>query len=301
MKPQNFTKIFSVLCGAVFLVSGIGKSLAIADFTNLITSYGFENFSFVAPVIAWAEVVMGLALILRCYSKQTAFSATLFLVAVTCIYLYGYFRHNIIDCGCFGAVSKMNSVSPVFVVVRNLLLIILLYVIWKNAETYKNHLAEWKMAVIICVLSLSSFFAGKSYRPLFVAFNSETQSNYEGKMLVQTPLSRFVSTSKDSVYLVFVFSYTCPHCLNSIENLKQYQSQKLVDKIIGLAVQDSVTEAIFTQNFQVEFPIKKYSSKTVTSLTTKFPTAFYIKNNMIEKEIVGELPCVYNFKKMFNN
>ena len=298
MKQQNLIKIFSILCGIVFLISGIGKSLSIAGFSNLIALYGFKNFGFVAPVIVWAEIIIGLALVLRCYPKQFAFTAILFLIAVTCIYVYGYFRHHITDCGCFGAVSKLNNMPPSLIVIRNLLLIALLYVVWKYAEKNQNHLAEWKTAIIICVISVFSFFAGYSYYPPFIRLSEEEENTYEGKALADTPLNDFLATSADSTYLVYVFSYTCPHCLNSIENLKQYK--KVADRIIALAVRDSVYEPVFRQNFQVDFAVKNYDYQAIQPLAKGFPTAYYIQNDTIKKEIIGELPCVYNFKKMCN-
>ncbi|MCL2327017.1 MAG: hypothetical protein FWC39_00735 [Bacteroidetes bacterium] len=301
MKFKNITKIFSILTGIIFLISGIGKALTTSEFIGMIMSYGFRDFSFVAPLIAWIEIIIGLTLVFRLYSKQVSFIAILFLVLVTCIYIYGYFRHNITDCGCFGVVSSLNKMPPVLVVIRNLLLIIMLLIVYRQSGTYQYCFTLWITVVIICVISISSFFMGYNYYPPFVSLNNDVDSNYEGKILSETPLSNFITTSKDSTYLLFIFSYICPHCLNSIENLKQYENAKVVDRVIGLVAQDSVYEVIFKQNFQVEFPIKHYDHQTISSIAKGLPTTYYIKNNVIKKEIIGELPCVYNFTRLYYN
>ena len=301
MSTEKLSKLFSIVVGAVFLISGIGKSLATFDFVRLIMSYGFGDFSFAAPLIIWIEIIIGLALVFRLYPKLTSLVAMLFLILVSCIYVYGYFRHHITDCGCFGVVSSLNKMPPALIIIRNILLIIMLFVVYKQTGSHPYCLKQWMIAVIICVVSITSFFTGYNYYPPFISLGDDINSHYEGKLLTETLLSNFITTSNDSTYLLFVFSYTCPHCLNSIENLKQYEKAKIVDKVVGIAAQDSVFEAIFKQNFQVEFPIKNYDYQAVSSLSKGFPTAYYIKNNIIEKEIIGELPCVYNFTSLLNN
>jgi len=299
MKTNHIIKIFSILSGVIFLISGIGKTLAIADFAELITLYGFKYISFIAPLIAVTEVIIGLFLIISVYPKQTSFVAILFLVFVSIIYLYGYFKHQISDCGCFGKISVLNKMSPLQVITRNFLVIIMLGTVFKYSETRNLLFSKWKLVISIFIVGLSAFFAGYSYFPSYIPLQT-TKKMYENKKISETPLSNVIKTSTDSTYLIFVFSYTCPHCLNSIENLKQYENTQIVDKIIGLAVQDSVNEIIFKQNFDVEFLIKNYDYQTLSSIVKGFPTSYYIQNDSIKKELLGEIPCAYNFKNSQN-
>ncbi|MDR0371204.1 MAG: hypothetical protein LBH80_05055 [Prevotellaceae bacterium] len=112
---------------------------------------------------------------------------------------------------------------------------------------------------------------------------------------VLTILKEFVSTSKDSTYLVFTFTYLCPHCMNSIENLNRYESSGSVDKVIGIALEDSIAEYRFKEIFKPEFSIRNYPAGTLFRLTNSFPVAYYIKNDSIMAELSGELPCSYVF------
>jgi hypothetical protein len=96
-----------------------------------------------------------------------------------------------------------------------------------------------------------------------------------------------------------VFSYTCPHCLNSIANLKEYESSGVVDKVIGLAWGDSVVGNKFNERFNPNFSVENISMEKLSHLTTKFPTAYYIRNDSIVMEVSGELPCAYLFAKEF--
>ena len=301
MSKEKLSKICCIVAGIVFLLSGIGKSLATSNFVELIMSYGFRDFGFAAPFIAWIEIIIGLALVFRLYPKQTSFVVILFLVSVSCIYVYGYFRHHITDCGCFGVVSNLNKMPPILIIIRNLLLIIMLSVVYKQTDFQQYHITQWMIVVIICMVSLSSFFMGYTYYPPFVSLN-DNNSNYEGKTLAETPLSNFTITSKDSTYLLFVFSYTCPHCLNSIENLNQYEKTNTVDRVIGLAVEDTTNEATFRQHFNPLFSIKNYDYQRIKEIVTAgFPTLYYIKNDTVFLEMTGEALCVYNFTNLINN
>ncbi len=51
-------EIYSLIAGAVFLLSGIAKAIDISVFQNAIVQYGFANLQFVAPLIVLAEVAV---------------------------------------------------------------------------------------------------------------------------------------------------------------------------------------------------------------------------------------------------
>ncbi|MDR3327130.1 MAG: hypothetical protein LBT04_03220 [Prevotellaceae bacterium] len=85
--------------------------------------------------------------------------------------------------------------------------------------------------------------------------------------------------------------------MNSIENLKQYENSSAVDKVVGLAVEDSIAEQNLKKNFTPNFEIKNFAPKTLFQLTKSFPTAFYIRNDSVIVKFSGELPCSYVFFK----
>jgi len=118
---------------------------------------------------------------------------------------------------------------------------------------------------------------------------------YTAQALENTVLKDFITTSKDSTYLAFAFTYTCPHCLNSIANLKEYEQLGVVDKVIGLAVGDSVINKEFADIFNPNFPIRNHSKEELRQLTKTFPKAYYIRNDSVIMEVSGVLPCAYLF------
>jgi hypothetical protein len=287
-------KVYSVLTGVIFLLSGVGKALSASGFSDLIIQYGFAPFHFLAPVIIIAEIFIGLFLLFQISNRKISLAGLIAIAVFTSIYLYGYLRYDIKDCGCFGSFSLFN-LPPSGVFIRNGILLYLLFDIWRHGEPSYEKIHNWQKVIILIVISCVSFTAGYSSQNNF-DFGSD-DSQYQGKTIQETPLNEFVSLSNDSTYLIFVFSYTCSHCLNSIENLKQYETSGTVDKVYGLAWGDSIGEKNLIENFHPGFSITSYHPMTLFKITNRFPTAYYVKNNVVELVIHGELPCGYVLNK----
>lgn len=294
------TELHSLISGTVFLVSGIVKSIDISNFSGLIASqYGFNNLQYLALPIVLLEVLLGLSLVFQIYLRRVALLGIVFLTIFTLVYLYGLVFEGIEDCGCFGNISVLNT-SPPFTIVRNIVLVYLLVVVLKDKDS-GNILAinKWNIWVILAIMCITAFMSGYSFR--YPNKGSSKSDRFVADALENTPLKNFIATSKDSTYLVFAFTYRCPHCMNSIENLKQYESLDEVDKVIGLALADSIAEPLFKENFKPDFLIMNYSSNILFELTNTFPKAYYIKNDSVLMEFSGELPCSYIFKGVVKN
>ena len=287
-------EIYSLIVGLVFLVSGMAKALDIAIFSKVITQYGFENLYFISPLIVMAEVLIGLLLVFQLWQRWSAFAGVVLVFGFTLIYTYGLVFKGIEDCGCFGKITALNT-SPVFTFVRNAVLIYLLIAVWRKGENRAN-INKWIIVTALIFMCLVSFMSGYSFR--YVG-KSKKPKEYQAQAVKGSILNEFVTTSNDSTYLVFVFTYSCAHCLNSIANLKEYEQSGVVDKVVGLAIGDSVIGKKFAEDFKPNFPVKNYS-KELLRLTNDFPTAYYIKKDSIIAILSGELPCSYVFNLSYN-
>jgi uncharacterized membrane protein YphA (DoxX/SURF4 family) len=285
-------KIYAIVVGVIFLISGFGKALATADFSYLIIQYGWGAVSDIALLIIWAEIIVGLLLLFHIKLKKTSLAAIGLLMAFTFVYAYGYFFRDIEDCGCFGSVSVLNT-SFIFTLIRNAVLLYLLIDVWKNGHHIMSSLKTWKTVFITAVLCVASFISGLTYTNDDMIYSGAQKTQYTGKSVHDSALRDFVSTSKDSTYLVFAFIHSCSHCLNSIENLKQYEPSGTVDKVIAVTLKDSIREQFFTNTFKPNFTVQTYEPQTLLRLTNNFPAAYYIKNDTVRLEIHGELPCWY--------
>lgn len=295
-QPMEKTiKILSLFAGIVFLISGIGKSLVSYEFSQIVVQYGFFVWiQYLAPLIIIMEIIIGLLLIFRIWLKYTSLAALCFVVALSLVYFYGYFFVNIIDCGCFGYFSFLN-LPPLFTFIRNFILIaIFLFIFIKNNNLNKKA-DKSEIMIITCILCAVCFVTGYTFVEEKHDF---TQYLTEEKHIEDSGLNEFINISEDSTYFVFLFSYSCPHCYNSVENLKQYERLEVADKIIAISYEtDSANMKKFNEIFQPNFQIKNYPLKQFFKLTNKFPVSYYIKNNKIKIEIRGLLPTGYLLEK----
>lgn len=63
MMLTSVIKYLSSLCGLIFLISGMAKSLDLAHFTNIIASYQVPLIKWTSPFIVVFEVSVGLFLL----------------------------------------------------------------------------------------------------------------------------------------------------------------------------------------------------------------------------------------------
>jgi hypothetical protein len=287
-------KILSLFAGIVFLFSSIGKSLASHEFSLLLMQYGLEGFRFLAPFVIGVEIILGILLFFCFRLKQTSIIALCFVAILSLVYLYGYFFLHITDCGCFGYLSFLNM-PPMFTFIRNFILLCILLCVFLNSDNSRRALDIAETAILLCILCAASFVTGYTYvEQQQDATYYTTSGRYARMNIKNTPLGEFLTTSGDSTYFVFAFSYSCPHCYNSIENLKQYEPSGVVNKVVALSfAADTVVVERFHRTFHPDFRIKNYPPKQLFQLTNQFPTSYYIKNDTVRLEIRGGLPCAY--------
>lgn len=289
-------EIYSFIAGAVFLISGFAKSIDSALFAQTITQYGFGDLWFMAPIIIIVELYLGLNLILNLNQRLMAAISTIFVVLLTGIFLYGWLAQDVTDCGCFGPIKVLSS-SPWISLLRNAILLYLCIDVWINTPREPIN-TNWVInSTFILVLCLAAFMSGYTSRTTSGTGASLKMISTKPVALSENKLSDFIETSPDSTYLVFAFSYQCPHCFNSMENLKQYEEKGAVDKVIGLTIRNSRGRKFFEDYFNPQFTIKEYRPDSLLELTNQFPTIYYVRNDSIVEQMQGELPAALFFMK----
>ncbi len=295
---NKFVKILSSLVGIVFLVSGIGKSLAAREFSQILSQYGFEPLQYFAPVIIIIEIGLGLFLFFGIRQKLISLISVCFVGILSLGFLYGQLFANVSVCGCFGEFSALNT-TPAFTYLRNVVLIgMLLYVFFKSDNSRKFTTDLNEIVIMVCVLTAASFVIGYT----FAEPNVKTRYIEDNKPIEQSELGKMLNFSSDSTYFIFAFSYSCPHCFNSIENLKEYKRLGIADNVIGITfTMDEKLTHQFDSIFEPNFPIINIHPQKLFQLTNRFPTSYYVKGNRIKTEIHGVLPCGYLLQHELTN
>ncbi|MBO6024684.1 MAG: hypothetical protein J6P83_07530 [Bacteroidales bacterium] len=286
---KGFSKLSSYIVGLVFLLSSFAKASDSGYFASVLLQYGSPYMQFLAPFIILTEAFLGLLLLFFPKTRLFSVFSLIFLFVVTVGYAYGIVFKGIEDCGCFGHLKFLSS-SPIIVFARNAVLVVLLLISIKhNSNSSIENYKTW--FIISIVVIIISFFAGFSYNITPIKKKSLPQ-------LVDSGLQNFIETSPDSTYFVFLFSYKCPRCLNSIANLNTYEEDGIADKVYGLSTVSGGDEKFvetFNKNFSPNFTIIN-CSKELYKVTSDFPTSYLIKNNQIVMMMKGELPCSYVLK-----
>ena len=288
---KKASSILIYIIGILFLISGLSKLVNVLSFQNLIAQYGFPSLHFLAPFIVIAEITLGCTLLLHIKTRLVALLSLIMLVFFTAAYTYGNVFHGITDCGCFGNFIKTESTTIVYI--RNLLLISASFYVVINTEPENyNDIPSWKKSILLTVLLPSVFISGMTS---MVLPHKKQENSYQNKPLYETPLKDYAIPTKKKE-LLFFMSFSCPHCINSVENFKSYKETRTVDTALCyvLTNKENQHDDSLRKSFINHFPdicISEIDSNF--DFISAYPTAFYIENDTIRQVVVGELPSPF--------
>ncbi len=279
--------IATTLLGLMFLVSSFAKAWDGEAFADMMLQYGPEWFSIGAPVLIFIEAVLGMLLLLRVRPRECAGAAVVFLVVVSAIFAYGVAFKGIQDCGCFGALSKLYTGKPWMTFVRNAVFI-LIAVPAIIAKPGTGRFLSYKLTAAMMIGAVSCFICGLSMRKSFTLPQWGTVRT-ESRSTTMQKLNNIYPFSADSSYVVYLFSFTCAHCQNSYANLEQYHRLKIVDKVIGIAIENEEAQERFTRIYRPEIDIITIPNDTMARITGSLPIALLIKGDSIHKVESGSV------------
>lgn len=292
-----FLRLMELAVGITFILSGFGKAMDAHAFGELISSYGMEWFSILSPVIIVCEIAVGMLLLLHVQTKVGSYLSMLMLIVFTCAFSYAYFVHGIKDCGCFGSLYTRLPVWAVYV--RNILLFVMSCCIVRYGEPKNCAWNKASISIMLLVMTVAVFQTGHTWSLSTFYVNRFPQSHpLLGLEVSKTPLASYVDIPKDSTGIVWVFSYSCGGCLNSIENIKKYQ-KGVADRFIPLSV-DEDTDGNMHQMLDIPFDAVNVGENLVGFIKV-VPTLLYINEGRIRYVIEESVPSVYQFKRLYLN
>lgn len=112
------TLVSRLILGGVFIAAGIPKALDPGAFAVAIRSYelGLPEWfvSFSAYALPYAEILLGLYLIVGLFTKPAAWTTNILMLVFILALLQGAIRGLEIDCGCFGAGEEASNLWLAF-------------------------------------------------------------------------------------------------------------------------------------------------------------------------------------------
>lgn len=297
MKTKTKNKIgnlCAILVAIVFLLSGFAKSADCAYFSNILwRTFQWQWLALSAPVIILTEIALGLLLMTGLYRRIVSVLTALFLVGISAGFLYGVYAFGMTNCGCFGHLSFLN-LSPTFTLVRNGIMVVLLILAAVWAQPKPMH---WVRAMIMIIGMLAGTFACGYTLPKATALFHK-HAKYQGELVENTPLAA-LQLQPDSSYMVFFFSFDCPFCMTAVPQVGWWEKSGLVDRVIGIATEDSVGEYKFRSFYQDNshtypltspFTIQVMPMDSVLYFTNDLPMAYVIRHDTIIASWSGEVP-----------
>lgn len=279
-KQNIIINIVVVLIAVTFIFSAYSKLIDLSAFTETINNYGFKQFGFLAPVIAIFELLLGLQLLLF-INVRTVLLVTFFtLIFFTGIFSYGYLINDIESCGCFGGVLSNFLDTPLVLYIKNAFLIILSFIAYKNYKINDKSNFTLKIVIISIITGYALFIAGYTYKPT-MKINSPNVEKFLNKSTKNVGLDNFYKFSNDSTYIAIIFSYTCPHCLNTVANVNLFKEHGYVDNIIYLPVGGGQAKKDFDKNYNIIGPRINGASAGISRISGTYPTILFIKNNSV--------------------
>lgn len=284
--------IITFIIGIIFIISGFSKALDFKYFVSIINNYCNFYPEIIANCIIILEIVLGIMILFRIALKYTSLICFIVVSLFTLIYTYGWVFLGIHDCGCFGKIQFINS-SPAFFYVRNIILLLVLFFIYKTIDRNIDRTLHLSISYYIATIITTCVATFLCWNSSNTSFNKNMSISNEKIPIKNHILNNYIKVSSDSSYLISVFSYDCPHCINSFGNLSQYNNHDYIDKVIGLCQNNMDAKEKFVKFFKPSFEIKDLPEKDFYEISEIYPISFFVKNDSITKIIVGEIPSAF--------
>ena len=193
---NNLIWLFRFILGSLFILSAISKLLPIEAFDLTIVNQGIAGWN-VAPYLSRfiisIEFFLGISFFINPFVKKIAVPFSFLLLVVFCIHLIYLIStgSGSKNCGCFGELIPMSSLEAL---IKNLVLIILLYLLHKYF-VYEKKL-NYSFAFAVFSIVFAGMFLFFQVKPYNIPTEEATIQQIDS---VQTSTQTNVDTKTDTV------------------------------------------------------------------------------------------------------
>ena len=287
LRSVSLTTAAAWLLGLFYLLSGVGKALDVGLFTVTIADYGLPQLTPLVPLLIALELALGAALLLRVQLRQLALLSALLLVFFTALFAYGYLVRGVTDCGCFGAIDSL-ALPPALSVLRNALLLgvsLWLYRRTAAADPGESQ-TRLRLALLASVLAVGVARTAYAHRT-----KPDKVGVVQGQPVSGSLLAPYLPATKDSTYLVFVFSPTCSHCWHATPIVASYQDSGAVDRVIGLyAAQDTAAIGSYRRKYHPPFGVRNVDLAARRAISFRVPLAVLVRGGVLQRVMKPPFP-----------
>ena len=314
--------IVRFILGALFILSAISKLFPIEAFDLTLVNQGIANWNFapyLSRFIISVELFLGISFFINTFVKKIADPYSFLLLVVFCIHLIFMIAvgNGGNDCGCFGELIPMSSVSAL---IKNLILMLLLYLTHKyfkfeNRIYYSHAFAVFSIvfAGIFLIFQVKPYDIPPKDEPVQIIDPTQTidQSQLEknlhtaqakaevtninndddkGKLNLPKSVSVFKSFTEfngnvvvnldEGIKLVCLFSLDCEDCMETAHKLGQAKKDwDNFPPLYALFLGNEEQVNNFFDAAAATFPYKIISSQSFFPLIKSYPPRIVLLNN----------------------
>jgi thiol-disulfide isomerase/thioredoxin len=281
-KKQIFTDAMMVVLASIYFLSAVGKLISYDNFIIKSKQYPFY-FDGVTYIIIGVEFLIAFGFISFRYIKISAKLSALFLLIITSLYVYTYYKLNIKECDCFGHFSFLNSNNIWTTLTKNFILFALPFYYLKINKSINFKAKRSLIALgVIFLITFESFllenFAGR-----------QLALSYKDKSINSITRIHLSSEIEKADY-IFIFSPECPHCIELIPELNKIHKKI---NLIGIVKKKNYESNSVLE--KVEFKTLFWKKKDLKRITSIVSTLITVKNKIIvdvcypDKKIIENL------------
>ena len=268
---ESIVVLFSVLLGATFLLSTIGKAFDLNTFRKIIMTYGFPYY--MGYIVLIIELIFSICFCFLFHLRQVAKFSIVFIIALTIVNTIGYYFLNIESCECFGRIYFLNPSSHDLFLLKNIVLILMSFYVFKNASLVQNKIWLKRLTVLIMSLIITFF----SFR-----YNEYYTDNYSEKNIGLS--IKHLNINKGGIKKIdylFLFSPTCSHCQKAIPKINALKTKYILN-IVAVTAKSNV-EKMKKSPLEINFPILIIENSHFMEITKLVPVIFKLENDTIRK------------------
>ncbi|MBX7152984.1 hypothetical protein K1X84_15255 [bacterium] len=274
MTAKNFVWIARIVIASTFIFSAVAKLLSPGLFEITLIDQGVFSdrtaAAWTARFLIAVELTVGLLYLQKHYLKTAVSLLTgLMLSGFTVHLLYLAIKGDQQDCGCFG---KLLAMSPVESIIKNIVLLALVYFVFRNTEVVKN---SWKIPLAVLLISAVCVW---TWAPIKVLndFTFKQYTNFEERGRVDLA---------EGENLMCIFNLDCEHCQAAARELTEARkTAKIPETYILFFSEEGISVDSFFTIAGARYPYHMVSAEEFFSLIGNTPPRIYwLKEGRIEK------------------
>jgi len=279
-----------MLLGAVFIFSAYSKLFPIEPFEFTFVDLGiggWQHAPYIARVMIGLEFIIGALLLFNIHIKKIVVPLSLFLLLIFCIFLIIQMEShgNKGNCGCFG---EMIQMTPIQALVKNIIMIFLLFMVLKYHET--EYPFKFKGEITLALLT-ASFVLPFTANPVELEYSKSYLTTKENHFpLPLDTLYKYATLdtvphalSKDKHVIAFL-SLTCRIAAKKLRIM--HQKNPAISMYFVLNGKDENLQMFFDDTRSKSIPHCMLLGKMFPYMAgIELPTIFLVNNGIVENDL----------------